>query len=211
MRIAVLGAGNVGAALARGWSRSGHQITFGLRDIARHRDLLAETGARAMSLNDAASDAEVVVLALPWGAAEGVLRGLGDLSGKIVIDAMNPITRGASGPSLALGHTTSGGEQVAGWLPGARVIKTLNQCGAEVMGDNSAMAHRPVMIMAGDDVDAKRTVAALLLDLGFDPLDAGDLTKARLIEPFAMVWINLAAFRGKGRNWAFAAVSNPKA
>jgi hypothetical protein len=113
MRIAVLGAGNVGAALARGWSRSGHQITFGLRDIARHRDLLAETGARAMSLNDAASDAEVVVLALPWGAAEDILRGLGDLSGKIVIDAMNPVTRDASGPSLALGHTTSGGKQVA--------------------------------------------------------------------------------------------------
>jgi len=105
-----------------------------------------------------------------------------------------------------LGHTTSGGETVAAWLPGARVVKALNQVGAEMMADNAGLPHRPVMFMAGDDAEAKASVAAVLSDLGFEPLDAGDMTKARLLEPFGMVWINQALLRGKGRNWAFAAV-----
>lgn len=75
-----------------------------------------------------------------------------------------------------------------------------------MMADNSSLPIRPVMFMAGDDDDAKRDVATLLHDLGFMPHDAGDLTKARLLEPFGMVWINQALLRGKGRNWAFAAV-----
>ena len=61
--------------------------------------------------------------------------------------------------------------------------------------------------MAGNDEAAKAAVATLLNDLGFEPFDAGGLTKARILEPFAMVWINQALFRGKGRNWAFAAIS----
>jgi predicted dinucleotide-binding enzyme len=63
------------------------------------------------------------------------------------------------------------------------------------------------MFMAGDDAAAKEAVAVILGDLGFEPLDAGDITKSRLLEPFAMVWINQALARGKGRDWAFAAVS----
>ncbi len=210
MQIAILGAGNVGAALARSWTRAGHDIVLGLRDVARHAALIDEIGARGLSMDEAALAADVIVLALPWAAAADALASLGKLSGKTVIDAMNPIARTTTGPGLALGHTTSGGEMVARWLPGARAIKTLNQCGAEVMAGNRAMAHRPVMFMAGDDAQAKAAVALLLQDLGFEPLDAGDLTKARLLEPMAMVWINQALMRGKGRDWAFAAIPNPK-
>jgi hypothetical protein len=86
------------------------------------------------------------------------------------------------------------------------VVKTLNQVGAEMMADNAALPHRPVMFMAGNNATAKAQVAALLADLGFEPLDAGDVTKSRILEPLAMVWINQALFRGKGRKWAFAAV-----
>ncbi len=74
------------------------------------------------------------------------------------------------------------------------------------MARNDHLPQRPAMVMAGNDDAAKAQVAAVLTDLGFDPLDAGDITKSRLLEPFAMVWINQALFRGKGRNWAFAAV-----
>ncbi len=74
------------------------------------------------------------------------------------------------------------------------------------MADTSNLPHPPVMFMAGDDAAAKVDVASLLTDLGFDPQDAGDLRKARLLEPFALVWINQAVARGKGRNWAFAAI-----
>ena len=208
MRIAIIGAGSVGGALARGWARSGHDITFGVRDPGadRRAGLLTTTGARAAAPAEASSAAEVVVLALPWGGAEAAVRGLGDLTGKVVIDCMNPLVMRDGALGLDPTVAGSGGETVAGWVPGARVVKTLNQVGAEVMADASGFVHPPAMFLAGDDAEAKAVAAGLLGDLGFEPLDAGDLRKARLLEPLAMVWINQALFRGKGRDWAFAAL-----
>ena len=208
MKIAIIGAGNVGRALAQGWRRAGHEVTLGVRpsgldEATAHAQTI---GASVAGSKEAAQAADIVVLALPWGAAEAALGALGDLSGKIVIDCMNPIARTPDGMGLAIGHTTSGAEQVARWLPGAHVVKTLNQVGAEVMADTSGFALPPAMFMAGDSDTAKASVGELLSDLGFDPLDAGDLTKARLLEPHALVWINQAIMRGKGRNWAFVAV-----
>jgi hypothetical protein len=208
MRIAIIGTGNVGGAIARGLTGKGHEVVLGARDpqAADVAALAAETGATAMTPAAAAAGGDVVILALPWGAAEGAVRALGDLAGKTVIDCMNPLGMVGGALGLTVGHTTSGGEIVAGWLPGAHVVKTLNQVGAEIMAKNDHLPHRPVMFMAGDDEGAKARVAALLADLGFAALDAGDITKSRLLEPLAMVWINQALFRGKGRGWAFAAV-----
>ncbi|MCP8938046.1 NADPH-dependent F420 reductase [Alsobacter sp. SYSU M60028] len=209
MRVAIIGTGNVGSAIARGLKGKGHAMTLGARD-ARNSEvatLAAETGAMATLPAEAARVADVVILALPWGAAETAIKSLGDLSGKIVIDCMNPLGMSGGALGLTVGHTTSGGETVAGWLPGAHVVKTLNQVGAEIMAKNGHLPHRPVMFMAGDSEAAKQQAASLLADLGFEPLDAGGLTKARLLEPFGMLWINQAMFRGKGRNWAFAAVA----
>mgnify|MGYP005850441619 CR=1 FL=1 len=207
MRVAIIGTGNVGSAIARGLKGKGHDVTLGARQPDEVAALAAETGAVAATPAEAAAGAEMVILALPWGVAETAVRALGDLAGKVVIDCMNPLGMMNGALGLTLGHSTSGGETVAGWLPGAHVVKTLNQVGAEIMARNDHLPHRPVMFMAGDDAAAKARVAPLLTDLGFEALDAGDLTKARLLEPFGMVWINQALFRAKGRNWAFAAVS----
>jgi predicted dinucleotide-binding enzyme len=209
MRIAIVGTGSVGAALARGLTAKGHDVTLGTRrpEGETVRALAAETGSRAVHPLDAVLSAEVVILALPWAAVETAVAGLGDLSGKIVIDCTNPIGRVDGALGLTLGHTTSGGETVQRLLPAARVVKTLNQVGAEIMARNAHLPHRPVMLMAGNDAMAKTEVAGLLRDLGFDPLDAGDITRSRLLEPFALVWINQALLRGKGRDWAFAAIS----
>jgi 8-hydroxy-5-deazaflavin:NADPH oxidoreductase len=209
MRIAIIGTGNVGGAIAQGLKGKGHAVVLGARDPAAAAVIALADRAEAKVATpvEAAAAAEIIILALPWTAAEAAVSALGDLSGKIVVDCMNPLGRTATGLALTVGHTTSGGEIVQGWLPGARVVKTLNQVGAEMMADNTALPHRPVMFMAGNDDGAKGAVAQLLADLGFDPLDAGDLTKSRLLEPFGMVWINQALVRGKGRNWAFAAVS----
>jgi len=207
MRFAVTG--TFGAALARGLAGKGHAVTLGARDPAAPEvtALAAATGSAAALPAEAAAGTEIVILALPWGAAEAAVKGLGDLAGKVVVDCMNAIGRTPEGMGLTLGHGTSGGETVQGWLPAARVVKTLNQVGAEIMADNAALPHRPVMFMAGDDAGAKAAVGRMLADLGFEALDAGDLTKARLLEPFGMLWINQALMRGKGRRWAFAAVS----
>ncbi|MBD3788646.1 MAG: NAD(P)-binding domain-containing protein, partial [Sphingomonadales bacterium] len=192
MRIAIIGTGNVGAAIARGLKGKGHAVTFGARDpeAAEVTALAAETGAAVALPHEAAAAAEVVILALPWGAAEAAVAGLGNLTGKTVIDCMNPLGMVGGALGLTVGYTTSGGEIVAGWLPGAHVVKTLNQVGAEIMAKNDHLLHRPVMFMAGDHEPAKAQVAQILTDLGFAALDAGDLTKARLLEPFGMVWIN---------------------
>lgn len=208
MRIAIIGTGNVGSAIALGLKGRGHDVMLGARmpeapDVAA---LAERVGARAALPAAAAAASDLVILALPWGAAEEAIGALGDLSGKVVIDCMNPLGMVDGALGLTMGHTTSGGEIVAGWLPRAHVVKTLNQVGAEVMARTSSLPHRPVMLMAGDSDEAKAQVADLLADLGFAPLDAGDISKARLLEPFGMLWINQALFRGKGRNWAFAAV-----
>lgn len=212
MRIAIIGTGNVGGAIARGLKDKGHAVSFGARDPDKTevKALATDTSADVALPAVAAAGADLVILALPWGEAESAVKALGDLTGKVVIDCMNPLGRTAAGMGLTVGHTSSGGEMVAGWLPGAQVVKTLNQVGAEIMAKNDHLLHRPVMFMAGDSDSAKAQVARLLTDLGFEPLDAGDITKSRLLEPFGMVWINQALLRGKGRMWAFAAVAHER-
>ncbi|MFN8831983.1 MAG: NADPH-dependent F420 reductase [Labrys sp. (in: a-proteobacteria)] len=208
MRIAIIGTGNVGGAIARGLAGKGHEVRLGARDPkgAEVTALAAAVGASVALPSEAARQADIVILALPWTTAESAIAALGDLTGKTVIDCMNPLGMVGGSLGLTIGHTTSGGEIVQNLIPGAHVVKTLNQVGAEIMADAGSLPHRPVMFMAGNDAAAKERVASLLATLGFEALDAGDLTKARILEPFGMVWINQALMRGKGRNWAFAAV-----
>lgn len=209
MKIAIIGTGNVGGAIAKGLRGKGHDIVLGVRsiDAADVRALAEETGARLAFPIAAAAESELVILALPWNAVENITKELGDLDGKVVLDCTNPLGMVDGALGLVVGHDSSGGELVQGWLPKSKVVKSLNQVGAELMADNSQLSHRPVMFVAGNDDSAKAAVASILADLGFDPLDAGDISKSRLLEPFGMTWINQALFRGKGRNWAFAAIS----
>ena len=211
MKIAVIGAGNVGGALGTAWAKAGHAIIFGVRDVNKPelKSLCAQIGATAAPSAEAARQGDVVVLALPWNTAEGAVKSLGDLTGKVVIDTMNPLvmTEGALG--LDRGFTTSAGETVASWLPAAKVVKTFNQVGANMMTQAHRFETRPVMFLAGDDDAAKRTVSQLVGEIGFEPLDAGGLEQARILEPLAMVWINQTVARGFGRDWAFG-VLRPK-
>lgn len=208
MRIAIIGAGNVGGALARGWARSGHEISLGVRDRAAPKVLAVMKEARASALDPAtaAAGSDVIVLALPWATAETAVKALGDLRGKVVIDCMNPLAMTDGVLGLDRGFSTSGAETLATWIPGARVVKTLNQVGAELMDQAASLAGRPLMLIAGDDADAKKVATALVEALGFEGWDAGDLRQARLLEPFGMVWINQALMRGAGRDWAFGAI-----
>lgn len=208
MEIGIIGTGKVGSALAKGWAEAGHRIVLGARDPAKAGDLAAATRASVVSPEEV-GQADVIVLATPWAAARSVLADLGDLTTKIVIDCTNPLGRVDGRFGLLLGHTTSGAEELAAAVPQARFVKTLNQVGAEVMGLARTLPSPPVMFMAADDPAAKDVVGALLQDLGFDPLDAGDLFKARLLEPFALVWINQALAQRKGRHWALTVQAVP--
>jgi NADPH-dependent F420 reductase len=211
MKIAVIGAGNVGRALGTGWAKAGHAIVFGVRDVNKPelKSLCGQIGATAALSVDAARQGDIVVLALPWNTAEAAVKSLGDLTGKIVIDTMNPLAMKDGALGLERGFTTSAGETVASWLPGAKVVKTFNQVGAGMMTQGARFETRPVMFLAGDDDAAKSIVSRLVSELGFEPLDAGGLRQARILEPFAMVWINQAVARGFGLEWAFE-VLRPK-
>lgn len=207
MQIAILGAGNVGGALGRGWARAGHHIAYGVPDPAqaKYRTVARAAGdAAVVSVADATQGADVIVLAVPFGTAGDALAAAGNLAGRIVVDATNPLRMGREGLELALGFSESGGERIAELARGAAVFKTLNQIGFEMMADNAGFSTRPVMFVAGDDEERKPVVLRLVGDLGFEAVDAGRLAVARLLEPFGMLWIHMAVNQKTGRDRAFA-------
>jgi len=204
MRIAVIGTGSVGGTLGRRWAELGHSVRFGVRDTAgaAANGLVAQIkgDVRLAGVRAAATDAEIVVLATPYDANASAIAAAGDLTGKIVIDVTNPI---GTDLSLAVGFNTSGAEEVAKLAPRARVYKAMNQAGFEVMADSSFAAGKPVMFVAGDEAAGKKIVLDLVTALGFEAIDAGELAVARLIEPYAVLWIHLMARRKMGRRFAF--------
>ncbi|WP_216850855.1 NADPH-dependent F420 reductase [Acidisphaera sp. L21] len=207
LKIAILGAGNVGGALGRGWSRVGHTIAYGVVDpgTAKHGPIAdAAGGAEVATVLKATIGADVVVLALPFAAVPGALEAAGDLAGRVIVDVTNPMRMGSAGLELAMGFDASAAEQVARLAPGASVYKTLNQVGFEVMEDTGRFPIAPLMFVAGDDDGRKPLVLGMVADLGFHAVDAGGLKAARLLEPLGALWIHMAINREAGRDVAFA-------
>lgn len=205
MRIAVIGTGNVGRTLGKRWAQGGHQVIFGSRKPQAEdtRAVLAEAGpnSRVAAPREAAQNADVVLLAVPWPAMRDVLSELGDLSEKTVVDATNPLQPNLAG--LELGATNSAGEKVAEWARGAKVVKAFNTIGFNIMANPVFGGNRAPLFYCGDDRGAKEQVRQLASDLGFDPQDVGGLQQARYLEPLAFLWISLAFTPSWGREFAF--------
>ncbi len=205
MKIAVIGMGNVGGTLGTRWASIGHDVVFGVREPTspKVKSLLklTENKALAASVLDAVASSDVVVLATPWESVRDAIAVAGDLRGKVVVDCTNPIAENLTG--LTIGMTTSAGEQVAQWAPGARVVKAFNTTGSGNMANPEYAEGKVTMFICGDDPDAKETVSALATDLGFDVCDSGPLQMARYLEPLAMTWVKLAYAQGLGRDIAF--------
>jgi len=212
MRIAIIGAGNVGSTLGKAWGKKGHDIFFGVRnpkdDKTRQFVQIIGSKAQAGTVAEAAAFGEVVVLATPWPATEAAVRAAGNLRGKIVIDCTNPLKPDVSG--LEVGFTTSGAERVAQWAKGAKVFKAFNTTGSNNMTDPVINGIRTVMFVCGDDGEAKPVVMQLASDIGFDAVDAGNLEQSRLLEPWAMLWISLAYLGGMGCDFGFALLRRGK-
>jgi 8-hydroxy-5-deazaflavin:NADPH oxidoreductase len=211
MKLAIIGAGNVGGALGTAWAQKGdHDIFFGVREpkAEKTQSLLRAIGgkARAGTVAEAADFADIIVLSTPWPVTEAAIRSMGSLKGKVLLDSTNPLTRGVDGIGLEIGHSISGGEKVQGWAAGASVFKTLNTTGFGNMANPVFNGVKSVMFVAGDDATNKPRVIDLVGQLGFDVVDAGPLRNARLLEAHAMLWIDLALTRGQGRDWAFSIV-----
>ncbi|HWC99079.1 MAG TPA: NADPH-dependent F420 reductase [Candidatus Sulfopaludibacter sp.] len=205
MKIGIIGSGNVGGTLGTRWAQTGHTVTFGTRkpESAEMKELMERAGttARAASSLEAAHSSDVLLLATPWEATREIVESLGDLTGKVLVDAVNPLLPDLSG--LAVEPTTSAGELVAQWARGARVVKCFNTVGKNVMANPKFGSQRAVMFYCGDDAAAKGTVTELAEELGFDAVDAGPLKQARVLEHFAMLWVSMAYVAGFGHEIAF--------
>lgn len=195
MNIAIIGSGHIGAGLARAWAKKSHSVVFGARivDDPELVTLCESIRARATTIAEAPRDAEVVVLAMPFGALDEVLAATGDLAGKVVIDCTNAVERGVG---LKYGHTTSAAEELQKKLPKAQVFKSFNAQGAENLA-NPVYGEVPASnFFCGDDPDGRRLVKTLVTDVGFDAVDAGPLKNARLLEPLMLLWVASAQALG---------------
>jgi hypothetical protein len=209
MKIAFIGAGQVGAPLAARLAEAGHDVVLGASHegsktvaAALHRS----AKLRSAPVEEAVRSADVVFLATPFAANEGVVRPLADaLAGKVLVDCTNPV-----GPGLTHGlrNERSGSELLQALAPKARVVKAFTIYGFENFEDPSypAYAVKPAMLFCGDDRAAKEQVAELIAACGFEPLDVGGLVQALHLEHMTLLWVRMVRVGGHSPNLVWAAL-----
>jgi predicted dinucleotide-binding enzyme len=180
MRIAVIGAGNIGGTIGGRWETAGHEVVYGLRDPSK------KSGARP--IGDALETAEAVLLAIPGGAVAEFARDHGKaLDGKIVIDATNNL-RAASAHSWA---------EIAKAAPSAQVYRAFNTYGWEVFAEPSIGGSQPDLFYAGPDGVGQRTVERLIEDVGLRPIRVGGADAVDVVDGVLRLWFTLAQSRGR--------------
>lgn len=207
MRIAFIGQGQVGAPLADRLQRADHAVTLAARDPASARVQALRARNPALQVAPpavAVAAADLVFLATPFAANEAAVRPLAaELAGKVLVDCTNPV-----GPGLthALGSASSGSAQLQRWLPATRVVKSFSIYGYENLEAEPfpGAPLRPLMMVAGDDADARRAVATLAADLGFEPLDVGGIVQALPMEHLTLLWIRLVRAGGRSPHLAWS-------
>jgi 8-hydroxy-5-deazaflavin:NADPH oxidoreductase len=204
MKIGIIGAGNVGTALAKRLGAAGHEIMLSYsRDSAKLQAAATTFGARTGSPAEAVAFGDVVALTVPWVTIEDALQAAGPLSGKIVWDCTNALKPDLSG--LAIGTTTSAGETIAKLAPGARIVKAIPPFAELMHSDDPLIGGKaPGTFMCGDDAEAKAIVLPLLKAMPMDVVDAGPLENARYAEAAGFLLIKLGYGQGLGSRIGFA-------
>ena len=190
-RIAVIGTGNVGAALGPEFAALGHEIVYGSRDPSKDevKALVERTGGNASATTPAESviGADIVLLAVPGGLVESITKSLGDLSGKIIIDPTNNYIRDGV-PRLAA--DTSNGEIIQSAAPGAYVVKAFNSLNWQQMVDPESSGGPVTIPLVGNDPKAKAKVAEIVAGMGLEPIDLGPIQNARHVEGMLVLWMH---------------------
>lgn len=192
MRLAVIGAGNMGRALAGSFVRAGHQVSIAFgRDGGKLADAAREAGARLSAPHVAVADADVVLLTLPPEAIDPALAATGSLAGKVVVSVSSGLRLDPAGQQvgIATAATESVAEMVASKAQGAFVVQSFTLAFAELIAAGGGGAVLPV---AGDDDAAVATVSGLVADIGFTPLRCGGLQSARSLETLATAFAQFA-------------------
>ncbi len=204
MRIGVIGAGNVGGNFGTRWAEQGHEVYFGVRNPAseKYDGLRGLPRVQVGTAAQAAAFGNVLLLAVHYRDVANVYPDIeAEVTGKVIIDATNPVAPGLAG--LEVGHTTSAAEEIQKRLPEAVVVKCFNTMGVGNLRDLDFNGIQADTFYCGDDDAAKETVKALAHEIGFRAVDAGPLQQARYLEPMAMLWITMAYKYGRGPGFAF--------
>jgi len=203
MRVAIIGVGGIGSALATLFAHHGHEVILASRDPETARHLARDIGATAVeSYRTAAEACSLLCFCIAWEHAEAAVERLGDLSGTVVLDVTNP--EAPDGGNLTLGHTASGAEVLASRAPGAKVVKAFNYVYAELLRDFGALAQlSPSIFLCGDHEDANALVAGLIRHCGLEPVDCGPLRNACHLESLAMLMVQLV----RERQWPPAGIA----
>ena len=201
LRIGILGSGPAGKTLATGFLAKGHPVMIGSRNPAKLHDWLREVDPepRIDTLAATAHFGELIVLSVNGRAAEDVIRlaGVENLTGKIVLDASDPLDFSSGRPGLFVGTTDSLGERIQRLTPDAYVVKGLNIVLADVMINPSLTGGEPDMFIAGDSDQAKQTVTNLLEEFGWPVIDMGGIESARWLEALSLAWVVYSHRTGK--------------
>jgi predicted dinucleotide-binding enzyme len=190
--IAVIGTGNVGGALGPEFAAQGHTIIYGSREPQREDvvALVARTGhgATVAAPGEAVRNADIVVLAVPGVAAVNIARGLGDLTGKIILDPTNVVDRSGGVMMHGVEGKGSNAQMIQDAHPGASVVKAFNTLNYRQMVDPET-AGGPISIpLAGNDAQAKAVIAELVTGMGLEPVDVGPLEYAHILEEMLVMW-----------------------
>lgn len=198
MKVAIIGTGNMGTGLASVLATAGHEVSIGARDLVKAAALADKIGHGAVGggIAAAAKLADVVILALPFGAAADAIKQADTLAGKVLVDISNPISPDYK--ELVIGHTTSAAEEIQKLAPQARVVKAFNTIFAQLLAPESRQSKTLQVFMAGDDAAAKASVSELAKSVGFEAVDAGALSNSRYLEPIGEMNIHFGYFLGKG-------------
>ena len=205
-RVGVLGSADVGKALAAGFKRHGYPVRIGSRTPAKLADYSRDEGIEAGTFADVAAWGEILVLAVKGTAADALLKQLGDsIAGKVIIDTTNPIAEAPPTDgvlSYFTGPNDSLMERLQQSHPSGRFVKAWSSVGSARMVDPAFADGRPTMFICGNDATARKTVAAILDQFGWEPADMGGALAARAIEPLAMLWC-IPGFRENKWSHAF--------
>ena len=204
--VAVIGTGDVGGALGPEFAALGHRVIYGSRNPNSEKvaALVQRTGhgAAATKSADAAAKAEIVVLAVPGMLVREIVAGLGDLSGKIIVDPTNPLVRRDDG-KLGIEIEGSNAEIIQAAAPGADVVKAFNTLGWRTMVEPEATGGPVSIPLVGDSGEAKARVAEIIVSMGLDPIDVGPLRNARHVEGLSVLLLNNALGEGPAFEFHF--------
>ena len=205
MKLAFIGIGNVGFALANNLQKKGHEVIIAHNDVKSGSVVQAQgknPSISALPIQEAINQSEIVFLATPFKFNEGILKSL-DFKDKILIDCTNPV---GAGISHGLKSEVSGAEKVQEWAKNAKVIKSYTIYGFENLSNPTFPNYdvKPVMLIAGNDLEAKEQIQTLNTDLGFETLDVGNLSQSLHLEHMTLLWVKMVRANGHHPNFTWA-------